>query len=327
MRFVANLTDTEYLALQIGATFDSDLFRDFRPSIDTNDSNEFSEWIRNLRGLEEAANAQSMEYSDAAIAAKQAAKDGNWVLFSKAIGSMKEPPIKLIELLNECFGYFLESGNISDSKVLADKLLGYSGRGERERKIFEKQGTDLDRITGVLARSDLSSEDFRHLGSVAISSPQIREDFIDAVNRDCGKPRMCWVAPLGMRALLQDNFNDPERFPIALGLLNSTLKSPGIVKTLIDEGIKYNRVAFDQDNLKLAFDSIKDYEPEGKKESFEWHLFKARAKVHLGESYQDHIEKAYELANECSWAHSRYVSTTRQAAINQVNSLVEELKL
>lgn len=329
MQFVAKLTDPDFLALQIGALQEPrkiDL-EGFEPKIDTQDFEVFSKWFSQLRSIEEGINAQTLDYSDAAIAAKMAARDGNWQLFCEAVGSMKEPPVTLIGLLNECFGYFIESGNITNSKILADKLIGYSGKGERERKIFEKEGTDLDRITMILNRSDLSGDDFRHLGEVAVSCADIRDDFIKAVIRDSNKSSVCWTAPQGIRALLKENLNDTERFPIALELFKRTTLSLGLLKSAIEEGIKYNRVSFNQDNLKLAYKSLEHFTPDSKKEEFEWCLFRVRAAHFLKKPYDQFLERAKELADECAWAHSRYISTTRASALKEVDSLVTELKL
>jgi hypothetical protein len=63
--------------------------------------------------------------------------------------------------------HFLENGHLEHAKTLADLIALFSGRGERERKIFEHTKDPL-RIKSMLKRNDLTEDDLRHVGLLAV---------------------------------------------------------------------------------------------------------------------------------------------------------------
>lgn len=332
MSFQGHVTREQIVALQVGLNgkpFQGEnSLIEFPLGIETDDLEAFSAWVNQLKAARDMTGAGRLSYEDAALLAREGARNGNWVQFASAVGQIKDPPVTLRNLLHECTLNFLENGHVEQAKTLADLIEIFSGRGERERRIFEHTQDPL-RTRSMLKRDDLTEDDLKHLGLVAVDIEGLREDFLASL-----KLNQNGLLPLrkphrAMADILKSCLVDKEKFPVALALYQDSDMDKGVLKSVIEQALYYNRVAFTRENIELGFNYIQDYEPTEPKVTFEWHLFKALALRFLNREDDSlrEIQKAKDLANLCSWAHRSHHPLSRIAALDTVKAFEERIRV
>jgi hypothetical protein len=114
--------------------------------------------------------------------------------------------------------HYLENGHVEHAKTLADLIELFSGRGGRERKIFEHTNDPL-RIKSMLKRNDLTEVDLKHLGLVAVDIEGLRLDFLASLKLNQNGLLPLRKPHLAMSDILKSCLADKERFQSSISSL------------------------------------------------------------------------------------------------------------
>ena len=298
-------------------------------------SPEVEELLSQARNLQEGRARKDLLIEATLVAARR----NDWDEFAWVVGTELSPEL-VAEAASKAVEAFLSQNNIEKAKFLSEMLIGTFDASARAVAILSKQfelGIDsitianeavetsksilvLDgrlRLLGDAYTFFCSCKDERACGvivqamkdqvvphvpqSPSVLSPKVSIGVVDIVTR-------CIKA-----GYESDAIKIYHELP-----LDTALRS-AIAVVLLNESVLYNRLPLSTGSVEALFGEVTQSGiPRGDQGLFERALFRARVLKHLGRDYRDEIDIARTLAEKCSWAHSKFIGSTRAAAFKEI---------